>query len=39
LLHDEAYVTDGRRLARIYRHDACGAIVVVLLRYNRSDTA
>jgi len=31
LLHDEAYVTDGHRRARIYQHTPCRAIVIVLL--------
>lgn len=38
LLHDQAYVGDGRMRARIYQHGACRAIVIVLLRYNQHNT-
>jgi hypothetical protein len=31
LLHDLAYVTDGRRRARVYEHSPCRAIVIVFL--------
>ena len=37
LLHDEAYVTDGRRRARVYRHGPCAAIVIALVRYTHRD--
>jgi len=37
LLHDEAYVTDGRRRARVYRHGPCEAIVIALVRYTHRD--
>ncbi len=32
LLHDAAYITDGRRRARIYEHAPCRAIVIAVLR-------
>jgi hypothetical protein len=39
LLHDQAYLGDGRTRARVYAHEPCEAVVVVLLRYNHGDTS